>query len=934
MSARFIRYTLDGIKLTHDIGFGVTDGDGFDVYVNRTKLDKGIGYKVVGTDKQLRDGDGTITLTIPHAASDVLLILSDTLARRVTNFAKAARFEEAEIDNEFDNLLRLLEDAALNLQSTPYFDPADIGLVDGKLPPIIAEGILRVNANGNGFELIKLDEIDELQDLIKLASDEANRSKDEADRSKSEADKSRDEAGNSKLSADRAQVIAESIEAGAGDYKGLWPDLGGSAKRGDTWQTQINGSPTGRYFVALKDTMASPVNDDANWRRVVSGQSVGDFASYDANSVSDALRGSSVNGSVKLELNQRWVVSDYYGGVSPSNSGVLFFKVVVAGTGTNDGGKYIDVPGGEFQLEQNMKLPVSVKAYGAKLGINSTTNFENAINLYKSVFAPAGVYKVNLRLPCSRLNIKGESKHVTSLEAFDKTKPTITALQGNVWTGATIEQVSIYGGGEDIEGTSCFRFGDLPYVSGQEFSGGMRFVDVNFYEAYACIWKPYGNIGNYLEKCSFYAAKYHYLNHKESATSEYMQQGNDTFKKCHFSYADVCSIYIDSYDGSTGFSTIHFEDCIQEANKGVDFYCRTTKGEYETQQTNLVFSNHHLEYSTKNSQVIVRGDARRITEWVDDDGISDGRGVPAYHLDGVTAMSMSSSNLVRAKLLNSIIQTSNGSSQTKINIADDLSYIDINDPSQKGYTADNYVDSIYAITRATSDPATLATKPRSEKSSDQRGLRGGETFDIDPVQFGSISSSKVRDGVIFGSCQEVEFTAGTHQFTGFASANTDVSAYHIVTLDIKKISDNDADSISISGDNFFLARDLQDITKDRKGVWRSCAGMVRSTGDYQQQPLKVSVVASSNCTYRFSALQVLSFTKISEAYEFLSKGVYALPKGQGLYPIITYGTTPPTTGYWERGDTVIDATPSSGSPIGWKCTAAGEPGVWVPMANL
>ncbi|CAH9015061.1 hypothetical protein VP142E351_P0017 [Vibrio phage 142E35-1] len=726
-------------------------------------------------------------------------------------------------------------------------------------------------------------------------------------------------------------------------YQGLWPDTGGSAYKGDTYQTQVSGTPTGQYFTALQDTSVDPVGDDVNWRKVISGQSLGGLTNYQATSVANAIDGNgqaeskmlTVGGDlVPLALNQTIAVDDYYGGANPSNSGVLFFKVVAAGTGTADGGKHIDVPGGIFQLQQNMKLPVSVKAYGARAGIDSTTNFENAINLYRSVFAPADAYKVNLRLPCSRLNIKGESKHVTSLEAFDKTKPTITALQGNVWTGATIEQVSIYGGGEAIDGTSCFRFGDLPYVSGQEFSGGMRFVDVNFYEAYACIWKPYGNIGNYFEKCSFYAAKYHYLNHKESATSEYMQQGNDTFKKCHFSYADVCSIYIDSYDGSTGFSTIHFEDCIQEANKGVDFYCRTTKGEYETQQTNLVFSNHHLEYSTKNSQVIVRGDARRITEWVDDDGISDGRGVPAYHLDGVTAMSMSSSNLVRAKLLNSIIQTSNGSSQTKINIADDLSYIDINDPSQKGYTADNYVDSIYAITRATSDPATLATKPRLEKSSDQRGLRGGETFDINPVQFGSITSSKVRDGVIFGSCQEVEFTAGTHQFTGFASANTDVSTYHIVTLDIKKISDNDADSISISGDNFFLARDLQDITKDRKGVWRSCAGMVRSTGDYQQQPLKVSVVASSNCTYRFSALQVLSFTKISEAYEFLSKGVYALPKGQGLYPIITYGTTPPTTGYWERGDTVIDATPSSGSPIGWKCTAAGEPGVWVPMAVL
>ncbi|CAH9011608.1 hypothetical protein VP448O511_P0013 [Vibrio phage 448O51-1] len=285
MSARFIRYTLDGVKLTHDIGFGVTDDDGFDVYVNRAKLDKGLDYDVIGSVEELREGGGKITLKTAHAASDVLLILSDTLARRVTNFAKAARFEEEEIDNEFDNLLRLLEDAALNLQSTPYFDPVDIGLVDGKLPPIIAEGILRVNALGNGFELIKLDEIDELQDLIKLASDEADRSKDEADRSKDEADKSKDEADKSKdeadkskSSADRAKAIAESIEGNpTGNYKGLWPSPDGNAKKGETWQTQVGGKPSGQYFTALKDTAVSPAGDDVNWRAIVSGTSIAQY---------------------------------------------------------------------------------------------------------------------------------------------------------------------------------------------------------------------------------------------------------------------------------------------------------------------------------------------------------------------------------------------------------------------------------------------------------------------------------------------------------------------------------------------------------------------------------------------------------------------------------------------------------------------------------
>src|SRR6187399_1056789 len=41
---------------------------------------------------------------------------------------------------------------------------------------------------------------------------------------------------------------------------------------------------------------------------------------------------------------------------------------------------------------------------------------------------------------------------------------------------------------------------------------------------------------------------------------------------------------------------------------------------------------------------------------------------------------------------------------------------------------------------------------------------------------------------------------------------------------------------------------------------------------------------------------------------------------------IWYGTAAPTTGTWERGDTVLNTSPSSGGPPGWACTTAGTPG--------
>ncbi|QGZ13277.1 tail fiber protein [Vibrio phage NF] len=52
-------------------------------------------------------------------------------------------------------------------------------------------------------------------------------------------------------------------------YKGLWPDTGGSALKGETWQTQVGGIPTGEYYIALQNTSIDPIGDNVNWREDV-----------------------------------------------------------------------------------------------------------------------------------------------------------------------------------------------------------------------------------------------------------------------------------------------------------------------------------------------------------------------------------------------------------------------------------------------------------------------------------------------------------------------------------------------------------------------------------------------------------------------------------------------------------------------------------------
>lgn len=102
-----------------------------------------------------------------------------------------------------------------------------------------------------------------------------------------------------------------------------------------------------------------------------------------------------VDGNVVL--GQRIVVREYSEG---SNSGILFFNVVAAGTGTADGGKYIDLPISGLQLRQNIKLPCDPRAWGAigngdhANADSDTAGLQGAVN-YGSTYVNDGHYVIN-----------------------------------------------------------------------------------------------------------------------------------------------------------------------------------------------------------------------------------------------------------------------------------------------------------------------------------------------------------------------------------------------------------------------------------------------------------------------------------------------------------------------------------------------------------
>lgn len=90
---------------------------------------------------------------------------------------------------------------------------------------------------------------------------------------------------------------------------------------------------------------------------------------------------SSAVADVYLVVGNKVVVDNYH---ANGNSGVLFFNVVASGTGVADGGKYINTTNG-LQLMQNLRLPMSPSAWGAKAdGTNDSVAINKMISHFKS----------------------------------------------------------------------------------------------------------------------------------------------------------------------------------------------------------------------------------------------------------------------------------------------------------------------------------------------------------------------------------------------------------------------------------------------------------------------------------------------------------------------------------------------------------------------
>ena len=152
------------------------------------------------------------------------------------------------------------------------------------------------------------------------------------------------------------------------------------------------------YVAQGADPTIAPDNSFVEPFSDINSSNLANYSSYTFLTIDD-IDNSITNkgGMYSVRVSDLVSAEDYSTG---NNSGRLFFRVVTAGTGIHDGGKYIDLPTLGLQLVQNLPKTINAKCFGLK-GNYTDDDKPQLVKLWdyapwgSKIFYPAGQYKID-----------------------------------------------------------------------------------------------------------------------------------------------------------------------------------------------------------------------------------------------------------------------------------------------------------------------------------------------------------------------------------------------------------------------------------------------------------------------------------------------------------------------------------------------------------
>lgn len=243
-----------------------------------------------------------------------------------------------------------------------------------------------------------------------------------------------DEVNQNTAIAESSASAAEAAASSAG-YKGLWPDTGGSALKGETYQTQVGGTPTGEYYTALKNTSVDPVGDNVNWKRQsdIYRDNLSDYTELMFDTVADMQGAEYLREGAIVTIVERGLDS--------------VFKIVTGETPTGYGVLETSNP--------SLQAKVQTGLSGAKLewyGVKSDKSFDSlpaaqeAVNENLLTIWPAGdlFFDGHLEAPENRhTKYQGQGIGVTNVYGVDGQQ--LTTLAGPNALSVTARDITFHG---------------------------------------------------------------------------------------------------------------------------------------------------------------------------------------------------------------------------------------------------------------------------------------------------------------------------------------------------------------------------------------------------------------------------------------------------------------------------------------------------------
>jgi hypothetical protein len=570
--------------------------------------------------------------------------------------------------------------------------------------------------------------------------------------------------------------------------------------------------------------------------------------------------------------------------------------------------------------------------------------FQNAINTSNMVRVPKGTYLVNVTIN-SKIILLGDGSNSSVLKPYNDAVAvmtyTFTAQQTPIYSywdyHSELHGIGFFG--KTTKTGVGFTFGTtVPanYTTNMEYANNVKFFGCRFTNLEKGIQFPFGNIGTEFYSCGFQGNKYgaYLLDCKFPAGSpNTMHAGNKYWYAGEFS-GNECAVYVNNV--TDGFGAIAWKDTIFEYNQCAGYFYNEPRPFIPISWDGCWFEG--------NGSVSTGAATITISTWT---GAVEGtQTLPKRSLifDGTSGMyNLTKSFLTDTRVKGTNIAVVAENCRTEVVSGYGGGSVDVDNPansyvrcvspySDNGYPHDGstvvvgYPMHFTMTIGPTPTPAGqrwFFTKNRTSKVKNfARGSTGSGNSGALKVSLSFTSVPYTATGVatITGGLDGTSILYNySNSFTRAAFASNeylsidspssaftlDEAGYYVVTVDWQRTAGNPRMYVWDRSANQFITS----VSLPEANRWYTTAGIGYSNGNGASLFLDFSGGSvTETCTWRVGGYQVLYFSYLSDAQNYLESGVFAenyntlvIPSVSTIYPpqemdtVLISGTTGITT---------------------------------------